>query len=496
MKKKLFDLEDLYRFYEAKKEDVHFSADDEDSVLIVQEYGELNFNEDDYDPSDGLVPVTLHAFSDGINKNNTSVPDDALIQANASFANRPILAHIVDITDEDGNTEKDFSGHDMEFDDDGNVEYIEKPVGTVPESCNAHIEHSDKYNKDFCVVNGYLYDDYGADAVEILRNREDHRADVSVEIAVDELSYSVKENVLVINKFHYRGVTLLGRRQLSDGTVVKVNPAVEGANIQLTDFSAENNSIVNMADDSHVTTHKEESTKGGITEVGENKVQSTQDNPGVVAPAVDEYEIKFTVNDKEYSVSLNEKIHALYELVNNTYADADNTWYSVIVYDNEVVMNDFWNERYYRQNYKDEDGNLSLVGDRVSVHPVYVTDEEGKELDNIRSNYDELSSKYQAANDELEKYHTEPDKMNILTSDAYSVVTDNEDFKKLIEDHFDYSVDEVREKADAILLNAVKNKSIKYSNEPKNIKNSIKPIPRVTKRMRRYGNLVSKTKED
>ena len=70
MKKKLFDLEDLYRFYEAKKEDVHFSADDEDSVLIVQEYGELNFNEDDYDPSDGLVPVTLHAFSDGINKNN------------------------------------------------------------------------------------------------------------------------------------------------------------------------------------------------------------------------------------------------------------------------------------------------------------------------------------------------------------------------------------------------------------------------------------------
>ena len=55
---------------------------------------------------------------------------------------------------------------------------------------------------------------------------------------------------------------------------------------------------------------------------------------------------------KTFSLSLNDTIQALSTLVNDTYAESDNAWYSVIVYDSYVVMVDYWNEKYYKQTYK------------------------------------------------------------------------------------------------------------------------------------------------
>ena len=54
---------------------------------------------------------------------------------------------------------------------------------------------------------------------------------------------------------------------------------------------------------------------------------------------------------KKFAVSLQEKIYAIQDLVNATYAEADNTYYGVSVYEDYVVMCDYWSGRYYKQSY-------------------------------------------------------------------------------------------------------------------------------------------------
>ena len=51
---------------------------------------------------------------------------------------------------------------------------------------------------------------------------------------------------------------------------------------------------------------------------------------------VDNNTINYSINGKEFSVSLNDKIYALSALVNDAYSEIDNAYYSVIVYDKEL----------------------------------------------------------------------------------------------------------------------------------------------------------------
>ena len=63
---------------------------------------------------------------------------------------------------------------------------------------------------------------------------------VSVELVVDDLSFSAKDKVLVINAFRFSGVTILGKSR-DDGS--EIRPGMTGANISIADFSEQNNSI-------------------------------------------------------------------------------------------------------------------------------------------------------------------------------------------------------------------------------------------------------------
>ena len=128
-------------------------------------------------------------------------------QAIPSFYNRPILGYIQKIDDADGESHYDFAGHEMEFDDDGNIEYKETVVGVIPESCNPQIVYHEEYEKDYLEVDGFIYEDY-THAAEILRDKGE--CSVSVELAIDELSYQADKKILNIDKFHFTGVTILG----------------------------------------------------------------------------------------------------------------------------------------------------------------------------------------------------------------------------------------------------------------------------------------------
>lgn len=190
--------------------------------------------------------------------------------------------------------------------------------------------------------------------------------------------------------------------------------------------------------------------------------QSSNDNPDpepepeVINDDEQEKNRKFTINDgiREFAISLNEKIHAISELVNATYSESDNTYYFVTAYDKYVIMEDWWNGKYFKQTYSENDGVFTLTGDRVQVYAEYVTADEMASLDEMRSNYSSIK-------EELDKYkyaEEYADKMTVFDDVCYSDYLDTDEFKNIMKKEFvdQYSKEELAEKADAALGKLVK----------------------------------------
>ena len=204
-------------------------------------------------------------------------------------------------------------------------------------------------------------------------------------------------------------------------------------------------------------------------------------------------ECSYTVNDetKTYAVSLDEKISAIHCLVNDTYAEADNTYYGVSVYDSYVIMQDWCSGRYFKQSYMDENDTYTLTGDRVEVYAEFVTKDELNELNDMRSNYSTVVNELNQY-----KYNEEfADKMTVFEDEAYTDYLETDEFKALMskETVDKYSKEKLAEKADATLGKIVKStKTFSYTeNKTKKSIASVKIFSDVnkTRKPSRYGDL-------
>lgn len=169
---------------------------------------------------------------------------------------------------------------------------------------------------------------------------------------------------------------------------------------------------------------------------------------------------------RTFEISLQDKIYAIHDLVNKTYADVDNTYYGVKVYDSYVIMEDWCTGRYFKQSYTDENDVYTLTGDRVEVYAEFVTSEELSELQSMRSNYSSIVEQLNAY-----KYAEDiADKMTVFDDESYSAYLETEAFKDLMaeENLKKFTKEELIEKADAALGRAVKETksfSFNFSNE-------------------------------
>lgn len=196
---------------------------------------------------------------------------------------------------------------------------------------------------------------------------------------------------------------------------------------------------------------------------------------------------------KKFAVSLQDKIYAIQDLVNATYAETDNTYYGVTVYDDYVIMCDWWSGRYYKQTYDSKDDNYSLIGDRVEVYVEFVTADEQKEIESMRSSYAELK----AFKENVEKNELHSKKESLLADKKYSVLSDNEAFTELKKNMDNYSLDDLETKAKVIFadyVSSVGNFSLNSSNENKSHSMQLfgDPNTRRNSRSGRYGDIFKK----
>lgn len=490
---------------------------------------------------EGLMPVTLQACHIDLNRNGSFISETNMMTALPSFSNRPILGHI--IQKDDGSY--DFDSHNMEIVEDPwnkgeqRVNYIEKPIGIIPESCNAHLEYDEEKDKTYVIVNGYIFEDYGNGAADIIREKGGTK--VSVELGIKKFSFNAEKKYLEIEDFIFMGVTALGE-DVGEGMI--------GSNLQIADFSASAtyekillealDNLNNILSNFQI---KQENKEGGSQSVKlnelltkyektpeditfdtqglsdeelENKfkeifdeikedtpaegpidepIEEPVEEPEEISPTETEAQKKkrkcsIEINGLSYNfaVSLNEKLFALENLVNATYSESDNAYYCIQAYDNYVVMVDYWTGKSYKQEYACADNSYSLTGDRVEVFARYVTADEDKALDNMRS-------KYSALEDKLSKYIEKEEKSKkeqIFASEEFELIKDTEEFKAIVTEAENYSSEDIQEKCDKLLLEYVKTCKNFAADTPTKKLTTKRIGAKKAKDYSPYGNLFSK----
>ena len=188
----------------------------------------------------------------------------------------------------------------------------------------------------------------------------------------------------------------------------------------------------------------------------------------------------FTIGNVNYELSLGEKDFALYQLVNAVYADADNTWYGVISYEDYVIMEDWCTGQLYRQSYSQDGDDLTLTGDRVRVYAVYVTEEERTELENMRANYASLVE----FKDNADRAASREEKLNSVSDDKYAVIKNEKSYKDLVKKIDDYSLTDFEKEVKLILFEYREKHPIVESNHKVNF-----DLNEQTKKKKAYGNL-------
>lgn len=163
------------------------------------------------------------------------------------------------------------------------------------------------------------------------------------------------------------------------------------------------------------------------------------------------YSITTGEKSANFEVSLDEKIWALSDLVNAQYGESDNCWYSVKVYENYLIMYDYWTCIAYKQTYSQDGDNFSLTGDRVEVYATYLTKEELDEVEAMRNNYASLVEYKENA--EFAKLHTQREE--ILNAEKYNDLRDTDEFKALVENMDQYSLVDLEKEAKVIFADFI-----------------------------------------
>ena len=530
MSKRLLYLEDLYDFYSnTYKRSTHFIAEKAGNPIVVHVHGKVNFNKSDKD-TEGLCPVHLQACHTNLNLNGSNISESVMQSALPSFSNRPILGYIHNV---DGRWE--FYSHNIHEDENGEIVYDEKPIGIIPESCNAQLVYDEDKKKTYCEVDGYIFEEYSK-AAEILQREEE--CSVSVELSIRSLSYNAKAKYLDIEDFFFSGVTILGKTP--EGNTV--NPGMANSNIKLADFSIDNNSLFNDYESKMIemqerlkklesacfnkeqTTVQIQSKEGGTNnemtkfeellakygktveditfeyaELSDEELEAkfaeifkdgnTNENPDNPSDNGNEGGQNFENIVRTYEISHEDIRAALYGLLAE-FENAENEYYFIsAVYDDYFVYENLGGDKIFGQKYAKDGDNVSFDGERYNLHVEYLTDSEYAELQGMRSNYAALKEFKETA----EKNELHVQREEILASEKYAAVSETEAFKELVKNMDNYSLADLEKEAKIIFADNFNMQT--FAAHTDNQKNSaVKIFANVNKSKKdnRYGNLFSK----
>lgn len=233
-KRKLMTIDDLVKFCR-EQNFTKFSSKETGYALSVQVPAQFEINKEQND--DSLLFCLVKLMHSGENRNHSSVTDDALVKASKTLAYKPILANFVEYTDPNTNEKLvDFTSHDMEITEDGDIIYYERQIGCFT-SDEPYFEVEDDTGHNFLYGYCAIPREYSA-ACSVIERKNGTK--VSVELEINEMQYSAKNKVLELTDVNILGATCLGK---DPDTLENVEEGMKNARLDIADFSIENNSV-------------------------------------------------------------------------------------------------------------------------------------------------------------------------------------------------------------------------------------------------------------
>ena len=510
MDKQILTLDNLYEFFVQQNKNFNFNSSDAGSPIVVRTIG--NFSTEDNDMP-GMLKLLLKVCHTETNRNGSHISDANMQNAMPTLKYRPILAYIHDL--EDGT--KDFYAHNMEIveneDGEAEINYIEKQVGCFTAE-DPWLEYDKDADKTYVMAYAVI-PEYYTEAADIIRRKNGTK--VSCELVINELAYNAKEKYLDITDFYFAGTTLLGcdeygneigegmlgaRADITDfchkepevncqEELIKVLNKLDAtlSNFDMQKIQKGGNAKVNrfeelleqygvkaedvtfetegLSDEELETAFEEafgedDSTEETFTEeVVEVEAEETDEEESEEGVEESENEGESEVFSRTFSVELSHDDirYALYNLLSQ-YEEADNTWYYIrSVYDSYFVFEDWGrNAKLYKQAYSVDGENVSYDGDRQEVFEMILTESEKLAIEKMREDYAALESMYNELKEFKEQYESaelKAKKDEILAKEEYSILSEDEAFKDLIEQAEQFSVEEIESKAKAIFADHV-----------------------------------------
>lgn len=241
---------------------------------------------------------------------------------------------------------------------------------------------------------------------------------------------------------------------------------------------------------------EEAGSEEGTSEEGNSEEENPEDSNDDEDDAVDDESKKNSENFvKNFKVEISHEDirYALYNLIAE-YEESDNEWYGIYaVYDDYFVMQGWCNGKFYKQGYSIDGENVSLDGERTELFQMLLTESEKLAVDKLRGDYAELEAKYnelKTFKDNYDAAEIKAKKDSIFADEAYNDIRESDDFKALMNDAENYSVEEIQNKCD--LLFAANEKKIKFAankNKPHSI--SFNFSKKEDKKASAYGNLFN-----
>ena len=238
---------------------------------------------------------------------------------------------------------------------------------------------------------------------------------------------------------------------------------------------------------------EESGSEEGTSEEGSSEEENPEDSNDDEDDAGDESKKNSENFVKNFKVEISHEDirYALYNLIAE-YEESDNEWYGIYaVYDDYFVMQGWCNGKFYKQGYSIDGENVSLDGERTELFQMLLTESEKLAVDKLRGDYAELEAKYnelKTFKDNYDATELKAKKDSIFADEAYNDIRESDDFKALMNDAENYSVEEIQNKCD--LLFAANEKKIKFAankNKPHSI--SFNFSKKEDKKASAYGNL-------
>lgn len=509
--KKLLTLEDLAKF--CKEQNFSkFSSKDTGYQLSVQVPANFEIENTEYQDNT-LLFGKVKVFHIGPNRNGSSVTKNAAEKALNTIAYKPLLANFCEV---DG--VKDFTSHDIELNDDGSVTYIEHQIGCFTADTPV-IQYDETTEKEFVFAKVAIPREY-TDACDIIERKNGTK--VSVELLVNEMNYSAKDDILELTDIIVQGCTCLGTNPETGESIAE---GMQGARLDIVDFSVNNNSIVEKSNNELNSKMLEILEKLNDTisnfniqnvnqEGGENamnKFEELLDLYGLTSEEIEfeveglsdeDLEAKFVevygdaeefkkkkkcsengddtednedfagcgkkkkrcaVNTEnstvEFELSHDDIRMALYGLLESTWDENSYAWVCEVYDAYFIYEKETYGENGYEYKYYKQGYSKNEDNVELSGDPVEVFSTFVTESE--KTALDMIRSQYEelkAFKENVEKQELKVQKDEILESAEYAEVKDSEEFKALVADAEKYSVNELKVKADLIFAAAMKKK--------------------------------------